>query len=541
MSNLSGGAPGRSRIVAAVVLIALVVAAITFRNGLTAWLSGSRAAPRADESGSAGGDLHEPAADGGETDHYTCSMHPSVHQSGPGKCPICGMELIPVSKEQVRAGVVTIPAARQQLIGVRTSEVRSAKMVRSLRAIGRLTYDESKLTDVSLKVRGWIVKLFVTNTGERVRRGQTLFTLYSPELYAAQQDFLLAGQGQPALPGHHSALARSARQRLRLLDLSDSQIDAIARSGEPLENVPFTARETGFVIEKNVVEGGAVEPGMRLYRLAALDKVWIEADVYEADFASVRVGQTASVTLDYVPGRSYDARVAYVYPYLNAATRTGRVRLELANQNLELRPGMYANVELEIDLGTRLQLPAAAIIYTGPRRLVFVDLGEGRFRPQEVVVGAEAHGMYEVLSGLKAGDRVASSGVFLIAAEARISSAATYWESGETGDIGAAVIAPPPADSESEAHPADAPHERKTLAVKSAHAAARSAKISVAPHEDHTASQASREDNTPSQQSASGTDALYTCPMHPEVTSPTPGTCPKCGMKLERATPEVPQ
>jgi Cu(I)/Ag(I) efflux system membrane fusion protein len=213
--------------------------------------------------------------------------------------------------------------------------------------------------------------------------------------------------------------------------MSDAQIDEIAQRGQPLENVAFSARESGFVIEKDVVEGATVEPGMRLYRIASLDKIWIEADVYEADFTRVRVGQKASVTLDYLPGKTYEARVAYVYPYLNAETRTGRVRLELVNRKFELRPGMYANVQLDSDLGPRLQIPASAIVYTGPRRLVFVDLGDGRFRPQEVKVGAQSNGMSEVLSGLKAGEQVAVSGVFLIAAEARISTAGQYWEGTE--------------------------------------------------------------------------------------------------------------
>jgi Cu(I)/Ag(I) efflux system membrane fusion protein len=224
---------------------------------------------------------------------------------------------------------------------------------------------------------------------------------------------------------------------MHLLGLDDAQIDALAKSGTPTESVTIGAPASGFVIEKNVVEGGAVDAGMRLYRIAALDHVWVEAEVYEADLALVKVGQRADVTLDYLPGRSYEAKVAYVYPYLDPMTRTGRVRIELANKGLDLRPGMYATVKLSADLGTRTQVPAAAIVYTGPRRLVFVDLGQGRFRVQEVKVGAESDGMSEVLSGLSAGDVVATSGVFLIAAEARLSTAAKYWERADVGDAGA--------------------------------------------------------------------------------------------------------
>jgi Cu(I)/Ag(I) efflux system membrane fusion protein len=223
-------------------------------------------------------------------------------------------------------------------------------------------------------------------------------------------------------------LGRAARLRLELLGLGDAEIDALAKRGAPAESIAFPAPASGFVIEKDVVEGAAVQAGMRLYRIAALDKVWVEAEVYEADLSHVHVGQTALVTLDYLPGRSYAATVSYIYPFLDPASRTAKVRVELANKDLELRPGMYASVTLASEAASRLQVPAAAVIYTGPRRIVFVDLGEGRFRPQEIHVGAESNGMYEVLDGLKAGEQVATSGVFLIAAEARISTAAKYWE-----------------------------------------------------------------------------------------------------------------
>jgi Cu(I)/Ag(I) efflux system membrane fusion protein len=392
------------------------------------------------------------AAAPGEIDHYTCSMHPSVKQAIPGTCPICGMNLIAVTKEQQELGVVMIDEGRRQLIGVRTEPVVVGPMRETFRAVGRVTYDESALSDVSLKVRGWITKLYVSETGQRVSRGQPLFTMYSPELYNAEQDFLLGMQGAVAsaqaadstsTPRQPGLLAHASRQRLHLLGLSDAQIDAIAKNGKPSEDLAIPSPASGFVIEKNVVEGASVEAGMRLYRIAALSKVWVDADVYESDLAHVRVGQRATVTLDYLPGRAYDVKVAYVYPYLDPSVRTGRVRFELANKDLELRPGMFASVTLSSDLGTRVQVPTAAVVYTGPRRLVFVDLGDGRFRPTEVQVGIESNGMYEVLSGLSPGDKVATSGVFLIAAEARISTAAKYWDSTSEGDAGMDLVPTP--------------------------------------------------------------------------------------------------
>jgi len=403
-----------SRLVTLVLVIALTALALGYREQLAAWFGGKPGDSSA----------HEAQRGQSEVDHYTCSMHPSVNQPGPGKCPLCGMDLIPVTKQQQTEDVVRIDEGRRQLIGVRTAPVIEGAMKRAFQAVGKVTYDESAFTDVNLKIAGWITKLLVNQTGQRVSRGQTLFTLYSPELYTAQQDFLLATRSATRA----GPLAQAARKRLQLLGLGDAQIEEIASKGAPIDTLPITSPASGFVIEKDVVEGAAVQAGMRLFRIAAIDKVWVEADVYEQDLAHVRVGQHAKVTLDYLPGRAYDAKVAYAYPYLESGARTGRVRIELANKNQELRPGMYARVELAAELGPRVQVPASAVVYTGPRRLVFVDLGEGRFKPQEVRVGGEADGMYEVLEGLAPGDKVVTSGMFLIAAEARISTAAKYWD-----------------------------------------------------------------------------------------------------------------
>jgi Cu(I)/Ag(I) efflux system membrane fusion protein len=440
-------------------LVALAIggalAVIVFRRPLVGWFGG---APSNESAGPGMASPARPAPDPrgkdpGPVDHYTCAMHPSVRQAGPGTCPICGMNLVPVMRALDEQGDVVIDEGRRQLIGVRTEPVVDAPMRDTFRAVGHVTYDESALSDVNLKVRGWITKLYVNETGQRVRKGQPLFTFYSPELYNAEQDFLLGLQGAaagdaPSNPRGLGLLARASRQRLHLLGLSDPQIDAIAQAGKPAEDLAVLSPANGFVIEKNVVEGASVDAGMRLYRIAALSTVWVDADVYEADLGHVRVGQRATVTLDYVPGRAYEAKVAYVYPYLDPTARTGRVRLELANDKLDLRPGMYASVSLFSELGTRVQVPSAAVVYTGPRRLVFVDIGGGHFRPTEVRVGAESDGMYEVLGGVSPGDRVATSGVFLIAAEARVRTAAKYWEGTGEGDAGhapAATLASPSA------------------------------------------------------------------------------------------------
>lgn len=383
-----------------------------------------------------GAKAEAPAPAPGEIAHYTCPMHPSVKQAGPGKCPMCGMDLTPVTREEMESGVVLIDSVRRQRIGVKTAPVKVGRMDLSVKALGRVTYDETALVDVTLKLDGFIHKLHVDATGQPVKRGEALFTLYSPELYAAQQEYLLAlksqmtAQGSGA-PERMDSLVRASRKRLELWGLTDGQIDGIAKRGEPIENLPFLAPANGYVLEKSVVEGAAVRAGERLYRIAPLDKVWVEADVYEADLPRVKVGQEVEVTLPYLPGRTFKGKVGYLYPALQASTRTGRIRVELKNPELELKPDMYAEVKLKQEGGERLQVPESAVLYTGPRRLVFVDLGEGRLAPREVKLGVHAGEAYEVLEGLKEGEVVVTSGNFLVAAESRIRSAADHWSGGE--------------------------------------------------------------------------------------------------------------
>ena len=289
------------------------------------------------------------------------------------------------------------------------------------------------LAEVTVKYKGWIGKLYADATGKRVRKGEPLFTLYSPELYAAQEELLTALASQSAaratsVPDRADYLVDAARKKLRLWDIEDEQVERIAESGEPLEYIPILSPVTGHVIEKNVVQGASVEPGEMLYRIAGLDKIWIEAELYESELPLVDVGQEAEVTLPYLPGRSFRGRVSFVYPYLEGESRTGRVRIELPNPRLELKPGMYANVDLVEERGERLVVPEEAVLYAGPRRLVFLDLGEGRLKPQEIEVGVKSGDFYEVLSGLEEGDVVVTSGNFLVAAESRIKSATEQWQ-----------------------------------------------------------------------------------------------------------------
>lgn len=369
----------------------------------------------------------EGSGGGSDVAYYTCSMHPSVHAHVPGKCPVCSMDLQPVTKADEQSGVVQIDEARRKAIGVGTEKAAKAPMTIDIKAVGKLTYDESRLYDVVLKFGGYISDLRITATGQSVKQGDPLFQIYSPDVFAAEQDYLLARQSREAL-GKGDDLVRAAETKLSLLGLTAGQIESIGKSGKPIEKLTFAAPASGYVIEKNVVDGAAVKAGDRVFRIAGLDKIWVEADVFEPDLARITKGQAATVTLSYLPSKTFEGKVTFVYPYLDPNTRTGRVRIELPNSGLELKPDMYADVVFHLDLGPRLQIPVPAILYTGPRKVVLVDLGGGRIAPREVQIGAQSGDRAEVVSGLDEGDAVVTSGNFLIAAESRIRASGTFWK-----------------------------------------------------------------------------------------------------------------
>ena len=325
------------------------------------------------------------------------------------------------------AGSVILDAARRQLIGVKTGSVVRKEVVVAIRAVGRVAYDETRLTDISLKYRGWLGKVFANYTGISVTKGKPLFTIYSPELLAAQEEFLESLRRAGAGKGRKSTLLETARRRLRLWDLTAAQISHLTQTRKPAEYVPILSPVTGTVIEKQVVAGSAVEPGMRLYRIADLSHVWVEADIYETDVPLVQVGQPVELTLAYLPGKTFRGQVAYIYPYLDATTRTGRVRINVPNPDGALKPDMYVNVDFQIPLGEQLIVPEEAVIMAGKTNLVFLDRGDGRLQPQKITLGRKAAEEYVVLDGLQEGDSVVTSGNFLIAAESKLKAGVDKW------------------------------------------------------------------------------------------------------------------
>jgi Cu(I)/Ag(I) efflux system membrane fusion protein len=329
-------------------------------------------------------------------------------------------------------GVITIDAARRQEIGIRTAPVQSRELATIVRAAGRVTYDETRQSEVTLKFSGYVRELRVDFTGRPVRAGEVLFTAYSPELWSAQQEYIEAlratSDSSMAIPGpSESALAIAARRRLQLWDITPAEIQQIAREGKPREAIPIVAPTSGVVTEKNVVRGSAFTAGQVLYKIAPLDPAWVIASVYQVDLPLLGLGMPAALTNPYLDEHSRHGRVSFISPALQAETRTGQVRVEVPNARGDLKPGMFVNVELSVALGRRLAVPESAVLPTGERRIVFVDLGEGRLAPRDVQLGARAGDYFEVLSGLKAGEIVVTSGNFLVAAESKLKSATQKW------------------------------------------------------------------------------------------------------------------
>jgi len=325
--------------------------------------------------------------------------------------------------------LVEIPLDRQQQIGMKTEEVSLRSFRRKIRAVGRIDYDERLLATVNTKFEGWIEKLHIDYTGRYVRKGEPLVEIYSPELFAAQQEFLQLLRWQrerekDSLGGMVSRdagnLVQAARQRLRLWDISEDQIHRIEQTGEPVRTLTLYSTVSGYVLQKNALLGMRVMAGDRLFDIADLSRVWVIADVYEGDLPLIREGQNARISLGSLPGHSFSARLDFVYPSLTAQTRTARVRFSIDNPGAVLKPQMFTQLEWTVDAGRRLSIPDQAVIDTGERQIVYVSRGDGNFEPKEVILGIAGEGIREVKEGLKAGERVAASATFLIDSEAQL-------------------------------------------------------------------------------------------------------------------------
>ncbi|MDF9393054.1 MULTISPECIES: efflux RND transporter periplasmic adaptor subunit [Methylococcus] len=373
--------------------------------------------------------------------------HPNLRQASPAEGkekPIHGdrgaaVEL-PATRDDHSGHVQTTAAPenslvispeRMQSIGVKFEPAARRLLERTIRTVGRVEVDERQLARVTVKLEGWIDRLLVNTTGASVRQGQVLFTLYSPELLATQEEYLIAlrsiktlGESEfPEVAAGARALLEASRRRLLLWDIHESHIRDLERTGKVLTTLPIHAPRAGTVINKMAVEGLQTKPGDELYTIADLSRIWIVGDIYEYEMPLVAIGQIASVSLSYVPEVSLQARIGFIYPTVDPQTRTAKVRFELDNPGERLKPGMYTNLELKIPLGMRLVVPKDAILESGERQIIFIHLGGGRLEWRNAKTGLRSGDWVEVLEGIREGEHVVTSANFLIDSESQLKSA----------------------------------------------------------------------------------------------------------------------
>jgi membrane fusion protein, copper/silver efflux system len=362
---------------------------------------------------------------------YQCPMHPSVVQDQPGECPICGMTLVPIKdgpsslpavEPSDIPGHVTVELTpdRVQLIGLKTEKVANEELGGGLRTVGFIAANEDGLAEVHTRFSGWIEELQVSETGQRVKAGQVLAEIYSPEILNAQRELLnaLRWEGERA-----SSLADDARHKLELLGISKSEIDRISKTKEVLHAIPIRTPVSGHVITKSAIRGAYVEPAAKLFEISDLSRVWAIAEVYERDLAKVKPGQKARFFAAAHPGRAFEGEISLIYPLVDQSARTLRVRIDLLNPKLELRPGMYGDIEIELPSERGLVVSRDAIVETGSIAYVFVALEGGRFEPRRVRTGARFKERVEILEGLSEGEIVVTTGNFMIDSESRLRAA----------------------------------------------------------------------------------------------------------------------
>jgi Cu(I)/Ag(I) efflux system membrane fusion protein len=341
------------------------------------------------------------------------------------------------------SSTVEISAEKQQLIGVKKVDVSLRPLQRVIRTVGRIEYDERKLVTVNVKVEGWVERLHADYTGKYVKEGEPLADIYSPELFATQLEYLNLLKWKQE-KGHRfqrnvefrwgdrygttgqmitfdlEALIQVAQQRMRFWDITDEQIKEIEENGKPMKTFTLRSPVAGFVIQKPAIQGKRFEAGEKLFDIADLSNLWVISDVYVYELPLIKVGQTAKISLSFLPGREFTSKIDFIYPLLAGETRTARVRFVIPNQGGQLKPQMFTNTEIKIDLGKRLTIPDDAVIDTGERKVVYVDKGDGHFEPREVVLGIQGEGLVEVIKGLQAGEKVAAAANFLIDSEAKL-------------------------------------------------------------------------------------------------------------------------
>jgi Cu(I)/Ag(I) efflux system membrane fusion protein len=383
-----------------------------------------------------------------DVDYYTCTMHPSVHSQDPhGKCPICSMDLVPVMKKSTaqihtneisdadKPGEFTVPVKRQQQIGVTYAAIAQQPFQHTVRVAGTVAYDKQRHWDYVARVEGYVKELFVFSRGELVEKGAPLLTIYSPDLLTTQTEFvnLVKARDDARANGNQAALETtqrlvdSAKQRLRLWNIGDAQIAELEKTRQPQELLTLYSPVKGVVQDLGVDQGRKVMTGDHLVDIADLSMVWVWAQFYQDELPMLKKDLPVMITTSSYPGEKLNGKISVIDPFINEALRTGRVRIDVENSELRLRPDMFVDVELTMDMGEGLAVPVSAVLPTGQHNIVFVDKGEGRLEPRFIELGRKFGNDYEVKSGLKESERVVTSANFLIDAEAKVQGALKSW------------------------------------------------------------------------------------------------------------------
>ena len=382
---------------------------------------------------------------------YHCPMHPTYVSDKPGDCPICNMKLVPFKEDKPSAGGghegpgaaakeapgvpgrirIRLSADKRQMIGLSLSKVEKRELTNTVRTTAVVMHDETRYVRIAPRFGGWVRKLHVNFTGAPVEKGQPLFTVYSPELFSTENEYLIVWRGLQQLRADAPAEQRngatnlrgSARRRLELWEIGDDEIRALEQRGTASDELLFRAPFSGHVVAKSAVEGKAFMAGESLFEMADLSYLWLDAWVFDSDLPLLKVGQQATITFSYLGNKTFTAPITFIYPHIDPQTRRGRVRLELDNPEHLLRPDMWASVGIEVPLGEKVLIPASAVIDTGQRFVAFVDGQDEHLQPRDVKVGAKTDDYYEVLEGVKEGEKVVTRALFLVDSESQLKAA----------------------------------------------------------------------------------------------------------------------